>query len=113
MMEDRLTLKGKMGYSTSLQLSAIQLPQAPRSFTNYEDLCFHLGQSTRLGTALRETYGYDYEDSQKGLHRFLNEEPLTLAWMPQQMEDRLFTGWGLVSFVSNLETYCFKGQHNL
>src|SRR5271155_1396908 len=113
MMEDGPTLKEEMGDSTPLQLPAIRLPQAPRSFTSYEDLCFHLGQSTRLGTALRETYGYDYEDGQKRLHGFLNEEPLTLAWMPEQMEDRLFTGWGLVSFVSKLQTCCFKDQHNL
>ena len=113
MMENGKTLKGKMGDSTPLQLPAIQLPQAPRSFTSYDDLCFHLGQSTRLGTALRETYGYDYEDGQKRLHGFLDEEPLTLAWMPEQMEDRLFTGLGLVSFVSKLHTCCFKDQDNL
>jgi len=114
-MEDGPTLKGKMGDSTPLQLPAIQLPHAPRSFTSYEDLCFYLGQSTRLGTALRETYGYDYVGGQKRLHEFLDEEPLTLAWMPEQMEDRLFTGWGLVSFRSELQTCCYKhlGLHNL
>jgi hypothetical protein len=88
-MEDGPTLKGKMGDSTPLQPPAIQLPHAPRSFTSYEDLCFYLGQSTRLGTALRETYGYDYVGGQKRLYEFLDEEPLTLAWIPEQMEDRL------------------------
>jgi len=33
--------------------------------------------------------------------------------MPEQIEDRLFSGWGLVSFRSELQTCCYKHQHNL
>jgi hypothetical protein len=94
---------------SSSQLPVIQVPPAGRKLRGYRAIEFHLGQSTALSGAFKDTYGYCFSvESENRLLSFL-DGTADMDYL-KRLDEQCFTQWGLISFGKQIEAIYYSQE---